>query len=262
MNFSIHDVLAEMLPPEQINNATEAKLLKKLQVAFPKNQIRFVRETPVANCFEVTMGANVAYVFTDTNTIDTPPGDETTERARFSYWMFGGNLFDLNRGIDHTANAKRLAQLIDVSALPIENAIKRVNGSGSRTLYVFTDPECPHCRRLEGYLEKLNDVTIYTFLTPLVQLHPKAREVAAQIWCAKKPALALVAYMTGLNPELSPAGCETPILENEKLMNSLSIRGTPTIVFETGERQTGALSLEQLESKLTAIDALKKKVLP
>jgi thiol:disulfide interchange protein DsbC len=70
---------------------------------------------------------------------------------------------------------------IDVNQLDVKDAIKF--GSGSRKLYVLSDPDCPYCRRLDEELEKLKDVTIYLFPAPLEQLHPNARRVVEEVWC-------------------------------------------------------------------------------
>lgn len=70
------------------------------------------------------------------------------------------------------------------SSLPISQAIKTVRGNGSRHVAVFSDPDCPYCRKLESEtLSKLDNVTIYTFLFPLEQ-HADANRKAALIWCA------------------------------------------------------------------------------
>ena len=56
------------------------------------------------------------------------------------------------------------------------------------------------------------------------------------------------------------AQCEAPILANEKLMQSLSIKGTPTIIFENGERVTGAMNQTQILEKFKTIEVLKSSL--
>ncbi|MEK5764933.1 DsbC family protein, partial [Acinetobacter junii] len=60
-------------------------------------------------------------------------------------------------------------------------AIKTVKGNGQHVLAVFSDPNCPYCKQLEPELDKLKDVTIYTFIYPL---KPQSIVVSRQDWCA------------------------------------------------------------------------------
>lgn len=241
------------LPASMAMTAEEASMTKTLQAAYPKNRIRWVKETPIKDLWEVTMATNVAYVVANAQAVKTTPVTEAAKMDLFRYWVFGATVFDMKEAKDLTTPAKERAQTIDVATLPLKQAITRVKGTGERTLYVFTDPDCPHCRRLEATLETIENVTIHTFLTPIVALHPKAREVAAAIWCAKKQAQALVDYMTKDITSMPTAACETPILANEQLMESMGIKGTPTVFFADGTRHTGAMNKTQLEKRLSTL---------
>ena len=274
MNFSITDVLAAAKQEPYAKgfdfvelSAPDREVLTTLQNAYPDNRVRFARETAVSNFYEVILGSSVSYVFVDRealqqylkNTTDKSSVtiDEATRNRIFRHWVFGGVFFDMSTGTDLTAPMKKLAQLIDVNALPLDQAIVRTKGTPKNTLYVFTDPLCPFCKKQENLLAQLNNVRIVTFLTPLVSLHPEAREVAARIWCAKDKVKAFEDVMLRNVTLTEKAQCEAPILANEKLMQSLSIKGTPTIVFENGERVTGAMSQEQILEKFKTIESLK-----
>lgn len=274
MNFSITDVLAAAKQEPYAKgfdfvelSTRDREVLTTLQNAYPDNRVRFARETAVSNFYEVILGSSVSYVFVDRealqqylkNTTDKSSVtiDEATRNRIFRHWVFGGVFFDMSTGTDLTAPMKKLAQLIDVNALPLDQAIIRTKGVPKNTLYVFTDPLCPFCKKQENLLAQLNNVRIVTFLTPLVSLHPEAREVAARIWCAKDKVKAFEDVMLRNVTLMEKAQCEAPILANEKLMQSLSIKGTPTIVFENGERVTGAMSKEQILEKFKTIESLK-----
>ena len=49
---------------------------------------------------------------------------------------------------------------------------------------VFSDVDCPYCRKFEAELAKVDNITVYTFLYPIEGLHPKAVQMSKQIWCA------------------------------------------------------------------------------
>lgn len=254
MNFSITDTMAQSplthYFPEMQMTESETKVLNNLQTGFPNNGVRFARQTPVKGLYEVILGTGVSFVYVDEEVLQktTLSGENDPQKPElFRYWLFGGVMFDMVEKKELTKDLKTLAQMIDVKALPIKNAIVREKGNAENTLYVFTDPLCPYCAKLEETLTTLDNVRIYTFLTPLVTLHPTAREVSAQIWCATNPIQALENVMVKkLSLGQTPAQCESPVLANEKLMQTLAIKGTPTIFFADGKRATGALTREQL----------------
>ena len=202
-----------------------------LKELYPGTQVTSVAPAALPGLFEVVMGRNIAY--TD---------------ASGRYFLFG-HLFDMPAQRDLTAERKDQLQRIDFGALPLGDAIKTVRGSGSRALAVFSDPDCPYCKRLEPELLKVNDVTIYTFLMPLTQLHPNARANAIAVWCAADRAKAWSAFM--LNGQLNKSrACENPVDRNVALGERLQINGTPTLISSDGRVMPGAASTAQIEAWL------------
>ena len=268
MNFSITDVLAQsqtepyaQLFQHSSLSEKDQKILTTLQRVYPQNRIRLVRETPVTGFYEVILGEGVSYVFIAPQTLKEL--EKITDENRdtyFRHWLFGGVFYDMATQTDLTAPMKTLAQMVDVTKLPLENAIVRKKGNPNNTLFVFTDPRCPYCKKLEAELVKLADVRIYTFLTPLTSLHPDAKELAARIWCAKNQAEALEDVMLKDRELEVPAQCVTPLTQNEKLMAELGIKGTPTLFFENGERITGALSAKAIQEKFKDIQKMKDAI--
>ena len=266
MNFSITDALANNPLtshfPEMQMSAVEKKVLTNLQAAYPHNGVRFVRQSPVPGLFEVILSTSVNVVYVDEALLakTTIKSENDPEKANlFRYWLFGGVMFDMVEQKDLTRDMKELAQMIDVSALPLKNAIVREKGNATHTLFVFTDPQCPFCEKLESVLDTLDDVRIYTFLTPIVSLHTNAREVAAQIYCAPNPQQALVDFMVHKKtlPQTKPQ-CTTPIVANENLMRELAIKGTPTLFFADGHRATGLMTREALMERMNQALETKK----
>lgn len=213
--------------------ATSLDLEKRLREQYPATRITSVRESAVTGLFEVVMGRNVAY---------------TDEAGRY---MVFGHLYDMKEQKDLTAAVLDELNKVDVAALPLADAIKTVRGNGERKLFVFSDPDCPYCKRLEPELAKLGNVTIYTFLYPLDGLHPDARRKAQAIWCAKDRAKAWEAFMAaGKLPE--GAACDNPVERNVRLGGSLSINGTPTLIFGDGAMAPGLLPAAEIERRLAA----------
>jgi thiol:disulfide interchange protein DsbC len=216
----------------------------RLKELYPSTRITAVRPSEVSGLYEVTMGRNVA--FTD------PTG---------RYFVFG-HLFDMKEQKDLTAQRLSDINRIDFAQLPVQDAIKTVRGDGSRKLAVFSDPDCPYCKGLEGELAKLDNVTVYTFLYPLEGLHPEARGKSERIWCASNRARAWSEFMTtGKLPDAPK--CATPIERINQLAGSLGINGTPTLILQDGSLIPGAASAAEIERRLAGKTApIKAAVTP
>lgn len=268
MNFSITDVLAASQNQPYAQNFAQTalsekdqKVLAALQKAYPQNRIRLARETQVTGFYEVILGEGLSYVFITADNLEKLDLiNEKNRDAYFQHWIFGGVFYDMKNQIDLTTPMKKLAQMVDVSKLPLENAITREAGKAENTLFVFTDPRCPFCKKLETELAKLENVRIHTFLTPLTSQHPDAKEVSARILCAKDKVRAFEDFMLKGKEISESAQCQTTLEANERLMTELGIKGTPTIFFENGERATGALSAEAIQKKFEAMAAIKKAI--
>jgi thiol:disulfide interchange protein DsbC len=213
-------------------SATETEIVARLKELYPSTRITAVRHSEVAGLFEVTMGRNVA--FTDSSG---------------RYFVFG-HLFDMQEQKDLTAQRLSDINRIEFAELPLQDAIKTVRGDGSRKLAVFSDPDCPYCKGLEGELAKLEHVTIYTFLYPLNGLHPEAKGKAERVWCAADPAKAWAALMT-TGKVAESQKCATPIERINQLATSLGINGTPTIILQDGSLIPGAAPAAEINRRLS-----------
>ncbi len=206
-------------------------LEKRLKDLYPATRIERVQTSEIPALYEVTMGKNSAYT-------------DATGR----YFVFG-HLFDMNTQRDLTAERMEKQQRIDFSLLPLGDAIKTVRGKGERVLAVFSDPDCPYCKRLEAELDKLDNVTLYIFPYPLEGLHPEAMDKAVAVWCAPDRARAWADLMkTGKVP--AKRNCENPIQRNIQLAQRLGINGTPTMLSADGRMLPGAAPGDRIEQWL------------
>lgn len=166
-------------------------------------------------------------------------------------YLFVGDLIRLSDGKNLTQEQILQSQRIDWDSLPFNQAIKTIKGNGSREIAVFSDPNCPYCQKFEQELEKLNDVTIYTFI---YALKPASVELSKQVWCEANPAQAWQNLLTKNIRPKAKANCENPIETNLKLGRELKITGTPAIIFSNGYRQLGAVPAAQLEQMLKEVE--------
>ncbi len=161
--------------------------------------------------------------------------------------LISGHIFSTKSRKDLTAARLEDINRVDWNMLPLKDAIVSGDLQGV-PVAIFTDPECPYCRRLEQELTKVTGVKVYTFLFPLVQIHPRARAEAMAIWCSKDRFKTLRDIMVTGVPlnHIKSNVCKTPIDKNLKLAASLGITGTPTLIARDGRKHAGVMRADQL----------------
>ena len=218
--------------------ADEASIRAEFSKKYPQANIESITKTPYLGLYEMLVDGEVFYTDSDFTYLIVGSIIETKTRT---------NLTDARQREIEDKKLKAIAFPFD--QLPLELAIKRVKGDGSRKVAIFSDPDCPFCRKLEKEIEKVTDVTMYIFLFPIEQLHPKAPEVSRAIWCAPDRLKAWDEYMLkGAAPK--SAKCDNPVDKIVTFGQSKKINGTPTIFFADGKRVPGAIPLERFEEYL------------
>ena len=161
---------------------------------------------------------------------------------------------DLKSHSNLTEQRRSELSTVDFSRLPLDKAIVKVKGDGSRKLAIFTDPDCPYCKQLEKELSGVSNVTVYIFLFPLAQLHPDAPRKAKAVWCAADRVKAWDDLMlSGQEPPAPKAGCETPIADIARVGEELHINGTPGLIFSNGKLVPGAIPAADIEKLLNGV---------
>jgi thiol:disulfide interchange protein DsbC len=216
----------------QADEATIRKALAERLPNFPK--VDEVSKTPIPGLFEVRVGTDLYYADDQGN------------------YLIQGSIFDTRTRTDLTQARIDKLTAIDFASLPLKDAFLIKQGSGARKLVVFADPNCGYCKRFERDLLTLKDVSIYTFLYPI--LGPDSNAKSKDIWCAKDAAKTWRAWMVdGQVPAKAAAGCDSAALErNIALGQKYKVQGTPAVVFEDGSRAPGAIPAAQIEQRIAA----------
>jgi thiol:disulfide interchange protein DsbC len=213
--------------------AQEASIRKNLAERLPMlGKIDEVSKTPMAGLFEIRVGTEVFYTDPDGN------------------FLLQGNLIDtkLQRNLTEERMDKLLA--IDFAALPLKDAFTMVRGNGKRKLAVFEDPNCGYCKRFERDLQKVDNVTVYMFLYPI--LGPDSTEKSRNLWCAKDKGKAWQDWMLRDQAPASASCDASALARNVEFGKKYKISGTPTLLFADGTRVPGAIGSPQIEKLLAS----------
>ncbi len=218
--------------------ADTGSVKKLIETRFPELKVEKISPTNFGGLYEVFSGGEIFY---------------TDEKAGF---IVLGHILDTTTRENLTEARLRKLTAIPFDQLPLEMAVKTVRGNGAHKIAVFADPYCGYCKRFEGDLITLKDVTIYTFLYPI--LRPESGPTSKQIWCSADPVKAWQDMMIrGIAPT-AEGTCKTPVDQVAALGAKLRINGTPTTFFEDGERISGAIPLENIQKKIAEASPAKK----
>ncbi|CAG0944570.1 MAG: putative thiol:disulfide interchange protein DsbC [Rhodocyclaceae bacterium] len=209
-------------------HANEAAVRKSVE-AWLGGKVSAVRKTDHLGLYEILVGNEIYY---------------TDEKVSL---LFAGNIIDTKTRANLTQDRLNKLSAIKFSDLPLELAVKQVRGDGKRVFATFEDPNCGYCKKLAKELAGMNNVTIYTFLLPI--LSQDSTEKSRAVWCAADRAKAWNDLMVNNTPPAAGT-CDAPTDKVLALAQKYNIRGTPTIFLSNGERIPGAIPAAQLEQKL------------
>ena len=191
---------------------------------YPNIQVSNIQATAMPGLYSASLDNQIIYL------------DENAQ------YMLVGSMVRLKDQKNLTKDLMLQQNSVDWKQLPFKDAIKTVKGTGKRQLFIFSDPNCPYCKRLEVELDKLNDVTIYTLIYPLKS---QSITVSKQVWCDPNQAYAWKNLLQK-NTQPKEKTCTNPIDRNLELGKKLGIEGTPTLIFGNGLKMVGGRSAEDI----------------
>jgi thiol:disulfide interchange protein DsbC len=235
MKWMLALLLAGSVGIAAAETAEEAALRKLIQPRIGGDAtINSVTKTPYSGLFEVRIGTDIFY---------------TDAQAKY---LFVGRVIDTATMKDLTQERVQDLSRIKFSDLPLDAAIKKVKGNGKRMIAVFEDPNCGYCKRFHQTLEKVDNVTVYTFLYSV--LGPDSVTKSRNIWCAADRSKTWNDWMLrGKVPPTAQSKCDTPHEKVMQIGRQLGVTGTPTIFFVDGTRIPGAIDAKGLEDKFATL---------
>ena len=206
---------------------------KALTDAIPNAQSAVIKKSAIEGVYEVTQGLQVFYV---------------TEDGKFAIL---GNVVDLKSG-DNLTNLsveklrKTLYDSLDVASMIVYPA----KGKVKRTIAIFSDIDCPYCRKMHAEIPSLNDagIEVRYLAYPRSGVGGKSYWKAVSAWCDENPARAMdEAMLAGISGNKK---CDNPVKDHMALVEKFGVNGTPNIITDKGEMFPGYLPANKLIKQL------------
>lgn len=221
-------------PSESAFAQTEQQIKTEIQKKLGSNaKVRSVTPAPVTGLYEVLVGNEIFY--TDSS----------------GKYVIQGEIIELASGKNLTEQRQADLNRIKWSDLNQANAFKTVRGNGMRQLAIFSDPNCGYCKRLEKSMQQLDNVTIYTYLIPI--LSADSAQKSKQIWCSADPYKTYSDWMVNGVAPTGKTDCSNPLDKNLAFAKAYGITGTPTLFFTDGSRFPGAVQVSDIEKKFNSL---------
>ncbi len=215
--------------------AQDANLKKNLAERLPSlPKIEEISKTPMPGVFEVRVQGNELF-YTDAK------GD----------FLIQGALIDTKQKRNLTEERTDKLSAVAFDSIPLKLAFSQVKGNGKRKLVVFADPNCGYCKRFEKDLQKIDNVTIYHMMYPVLGEDSKTK--SRNIACAKDRVKTWNDWMLqGVTP---PAvACDNHNIDAiVEFGKKHRINGTPTLFVADGTRVPGAIDAAQVETLLNSV---------
>jgi thiol:disulfide interchange protein DsbC len=211
--------------------ASEATVRAAMRKNYPDFVVESVTRTPLAGIYEVFANGQLIY---------------TNEKA--TYLFLNAHMIDTRKKANLTEERMNRLTAIKFDQLPLDLALKKIKGKGTRQLAYFGDPNCGYCKKFEQDLANANDVTIYVFLFPVLGSDSMAK--AKSIWCSKDRLKAWDDQLVNGIAPTAPDNCDTPIEKILAFGRQKNITGTPTMFFADGQRVPGAIPIDEIEQHL------------
>ena len=214
--------------------ANEAAIRKAIEAKIGSAKIEGIQPSPIAGLFEVRLR--------------TANGPQLLYTDATGTHLIDGNIYHLASGRDLTEERLRKLTAIKFESLPLDQAVKIQRGDGRRVLVMFSDPYCPYCQQFEKTLLKIDNITVYVFMYPVIR--PQNADHSKAVWCSADRAKAWLELAIQHKQPAAAADCDNPVEKNLELGRSLRVTSTPTLILPTGERIAGGLPLADLQDLL------------
>jgi len=216
--------------------ATKDEVINNLSRFFGEIEKQDIVESPFIGVYEV-----ITY-----NPIDSMLVSENGK------YLIQGDVVDLTtRSLIQKSDQVKNLKLALINTVKDNDKIVYQSDNEKYQIHVFTDVDCPFCKRLHNNMGKMNDlgITVKYLAAPLASLHPRAQGKMQKIWCAGDRNLAMDNYNDTGVVEESPS-CDDPVANQLAISKQLGVNGTPAIFLSDGTHLPGYLPADKLLRKI------------
>lgn len=204
---------------------------------FPGARAEDVRQSPLPNVFEVSLGSDTAYVSAD------------------GRYLINGDLYEIDSRTNLTETGRADTRRKILSTLDERDMIIFAPAAAKYTITVFTDVECGYCRKLHSEIEQINKLGVRVRYLAYPRAGPGSddwRKMEA-VWCAKDRKTAITQAKAGAEVKSLDCGA-TPVAKQYALGEKMRVNGTPAVFTDAGNLIGGYLPPQQLLEQLEALD--------
>lgn len=193
-----------------------------------------IRPSPVNGLYEVAYGPNLLYISGD------------------GRYVLRGDLLEPGAGRNLTEERRSAARIKVIEALGEDSMVVFEPESTKHTVSVFTDIDCPYCRKFHQEVGELNKsgVKVRYLAFPRSGQGSRGYEKAVSVWCAKDRSSAMTDAKAG--KEIPKKDCDNPIADHFQAGRSVGVTGTPAIVLDDGQLVPGYVPAKRLVKALQA----------
>ncbi|HEY0681045.1 MAG TPA: DsbC family protein [Steroidobacter sp.] len=238
--FVAASAVAAETPKSTDHKAAAAAIRANIAKRFPDVAVNDVRPSPMAGIYEVSMGAEVAYVSAD---------------GRF---LIAGDMYDMDSRTNLTENGRQKARVGALAKLDERDMIVFKPAKVKHTITVFTDVDCGYCRKLHSEIEQLNERGVQVRYLAYPRAGPGTDDWAKMeaVWCSMDRKKAITDAKAGR--EVKAQQCAAPVAKQFKLGEQMGVRGTPAIFTNNGDYIGGYLTPDQMSQELDRLAAAAK----
>jgi thiol:disulfide interchange protein DsbC len=225
---------AGMVPAQQAQQAPP-KADPRVEVAshIPGTRPEELHATAVAGIYELTRGADIVYVTAD------------------GKYAFTGDLVELANNSNLTEQHRRELRAKALGAFPEDDMLIFGPKDPKYTVTVFTDVDCPYCRKLHSQIGAYNrlGIRVRYLLYPRTGPNTESWTKSEQVWCSPDHNAALTRAKLGEALTAKPCP-NNPVARSYALGQSFALEGTPAIIMPNGELLPGYVPPDVLAQHL------------
>ena len=229
-------MMSLLAAPAVLAAETEDAIAKRLSDAVPGLKISSVQKSEAEGLYEV----------------QSSNGDTIYTTADGTYLLTGDLLKITGTGIANvTEESRASARQRQMAGFGKDGLISYpASGEEKAVIDVFTDIDCPYCRKLHDEIPQLNSygITVNYYAFPRSGPGTPSFRKYESVWCAEAQQSAMDAAKGGQTvPQKS---CDNPVVDQYRLGGQVGVTGTPAILLEDGNMIRGYVPAANLAEGL------------